>query len=100
VADNEVAMQLFRIAREAVASAIEHGAATQVTIQIGFRGDVLVLTVADNGGKAGRSCRTSKEAVLRMMRHRARNIGAVLTMTKRPMGGTLVRCTCGGDRAA
>jgi PAS domain S-box-containing protein len=90
--DSEVALHLYFIAQEALINAVKHGKATQVTISLGPDGDRFELRVQDDGegfqmagvGRTGMG--------IRIMRYRARVIGATLELTSRPGQGTRVAC--------
>ena len=76
---------LLRIAQEAVANAVRHGNPENLTIELGPRG----LTVADDG--AGFDISAIKNGMgLALMRERAAEIGARLTVTSAPGAGTVV----------
>src|SRR5262249_129733 len=86
-----MAAQLYRIAQEAVRNAIEHGAARQVLIQLTFSNGDTVLTVQDDG--AGFNTKTNGHGMgLRIMRYRARCIGASYEVRPGPNKGTIVFC--------
>jgi signal transduction histidine kinase len=86
-----MAAQLYRIAQEAVRNAIEHGAARHVLIQLTVSDGDVVLTVQDDG--AGFNTKTSCHGMgLRIMRHRARCIGASYEVRPGPNKGTIVFC--------
>ena len=86
-----MAAQLYRIAQEAVRNAIEHGAARRVLIQLTVSDGDVVLTVQDDG--AGFNTKTSCHGMgLRIMRHRARCIGASYEVRPGPNKGTIVFC--------
>jgi signal transduction histidine kinase len=73
--------ELVRIAREAVANAIRHGGARNVTIKLGSRRDDLLLRISDdgcgfNGSAGGKTAGTGLG--LRTMRERAGHLGAHL----------------------
>jgi signal transduction histidine kinase len=83
--------ELVRIAREAVANAIRHGGAHNVTIRLGSRRDDLLLRISDDGcgfsGSAGG--KTAGTGLgLRTMRERAGHLGAHLRTRRGEGGGT------------
>ena len=82
--------ELVRIAREAIANAIRHGGARNVTIKLGSRRDDLLLRISDDGcgfsgSASGRSAGTGLG--LRTMRERAGHLGAQLRTRRREGGG-------------
>lgn len=90
--DPEVESEVFRIAQEAAANAFRHAEADQVRIALRAEGSGLALTVADDGiGLKSDRTPDGQRMGLRAMRERAEIIGADLTITAPPEGGTLVR---------
>lgn len=72
-----VADYLYRSAREAISNAMRHGGATEISIDLAIRGEHLALSITDNG--TGIAPATSGAGLgLRMIRHRARLIGATV----------------------
>lgn len=94
VEDPEAAMHLYRIAQEAVANAVRHGHAGQVTISLDLVGGYLELGIEDDGeGMAGARVEKSGAGMgLRTMHYRARELGAILQIQNVPGGGTRVHC--------
>jgi signal transduction histidine kinase len=95
VADHFVAGHLYRIAQEAVSNAIKHARAHQITVRLTQSNDALVLEIADDGiglpKSAGRGNARSGLG-LGVMQHRAKAIGAELTIASRRAGGVSVTC--------
>jgi PAS domain S-box-containing protein len=90
---SEVAMQLYRIAQEAVTNALRHADATRVTISLGVERDAVVLTVEDDGrGLAGTPRPQERGLGLQTMAYRARMIGGTFDLRERPAGGVVVVC--------
>ncbi len=95
------AVQLYRIAQEAVRNAIKHAHAKQIFIRLGKRKDAWYLTVRDDGiGLAESSSKTSSKSSsksggmgLRIMQYRAQIIHGTLRVSDDERGGTLVSCT-------
>jgi signal transduction histidine kinase len=76
---------LLRIAQEAVANAVRHGGPETLTIELAPNG----LTIRDDG--AGFDLSTTTNGMgLALMRERATEIGARLTVTSAPGAGTVV----------
>lgn len=89
----DVSMHLYRIAQEAVANAVKHSGATEVTIGTEIVDNELFLTVEDNGCGIAQNIDEEGEGMgLRTMRYRAQALGALLEFTSNPGGGTRVCC--------
>ena len=88
-----VAMNLYRIAQEAVSNAIRHGRARNVTIDLRVAGNQDVLTVTDDGIGIPPGIPYAKGMGLRVMAYRARSIGGSLRIQRDPKGGTVVSCS-------
>ncbi|MEO8044097.1 MAG: PAS domain S-box protein [Spartobacteria bacterium] len=91
IGDEAVALNLYRIAQEAVTNALKNGKATAITIRLAREQRALRLSIKDNGtgfspGKAGRGLG------LHIMKYRADVIGAKLTVQSADGKGTLVTC--------
>jgi PAS domain S-box-containing protein len=92
--DNNLALNLYRIAQEATHNAIDHGGAQHLTISLEAGQGVLSLLICDDGcGFAGRD--TKREVApgmgIKIMQYRARQIGATFELQLRAQGGTEVR---------
>lgn len=93
--DDEEALNLYRVAQEAVSNGVKHGKARVVTIDLRLENG-LRLTVHDDGigfdpGAAAVGT-GSKGMGLLVMRYRAGVIGARLDIAPSPEGGTVVCC--------
>jgi PAS domain S-box-containing protein len=93
ISDNAVAVHLFRIAQEAATNAIKHGGAKNLLLSLELGASRLILKIKDDGrgftpAEAGR-----KGMGLRVMHHRARMIGATLSVRQRKQGGVIVTCS-------
>jgi signal transduction histidine kinase len=85
-----VAVQLYRIAQEAVRNAVEHGKARAIEINLANEHDQTLLTVRDDG--AGFDEQKIYEGMgLRIMHYRAHCIGGSVDIHSRP-GHTTVTC--------
>jgi len=93
--DNADLIQLYRITQEAISNAIRHGRAANVYVDLVRAEDRLILTVEDDGVGIADDAATARPAGMgfRTMRHRARMIGATLTVERGDAGGTTVTCT-------
>jgi signal transduction histidine kinase len=89
--DVETATHLYRIAHEAVHNALHHAAPDHVWVQLSHTGNLVDLSVWDDGpGMDERPRQTGLG--LHLMQCRADVIGADLRIGRAPRGGTLVRC--------
>ncbi len=89
---NDAALHLYYIVQEAVLNAARHGNATQINIALTRQGDRFVLTIQDDGAGFELSGGNSTGMGIRIMRYRARVIGATLDLKSRPGQGTQVTC--------
>jgi len=92
--DNNLALNLYRIAQEATHNAIDHGGAQHLTISLEAGQGVISLSICDDGcGFAGLNTKreVSPGMGIRIMQYRARQIGATLELRLRAQGGTEVR---------
>jgi PAS domain S-box-containing protein len=90
--ENDAALHLYYIVQEAVLNAAKHGKAAQIIISLARTGDRLVLTIQDDGSGFELSGSNSTGMGIRIMRYRARVIGATLDLKSRPGQGTQVAC--------
>ncbi|MDB6023166.1 MAG: hypothetical protein JWQ04_3023 [Pedosphaera sp.] len=92
IVDNETALHLYYIALEAVANAVKHGRAKNITITLGPAQERCELDVQDDG--CGFSLPDSQNTGMgiRIMLYRARVIGATLNLQSRPGHGTEIAC--------
>jgi Signal transduction histidine kinase len=89
--DETAAMNLYRIAREAVANAREHADPTRIAIDLRREDPGLVLAVRDDGEGWDEDDPPDGGLGLHLMRYRANLIGASLALTTRD-GETVVEC--------
>ncbi|WP_263784561.1 chemotaxis protein CheB [Salinibacter grassmerensis] len=89
--DEATAMNLYRIAHEAVANAREHADPTRISIDLGRENADLVLTVRDDGDGWDGAAPEEEGLGLHLMRYRADLIGATLTLTSGDEN-TVVEC--------
>jgi two-component system CheB/CheR fusion protein len=90
--ENDVALHLFYIVQEAMLNAAKHGKAAHVNISLARQGERLGLTIQDDGSGFESSGSNYTGMGIRIMRYRARVIGATLDLTSRPGQGTQVSC--------
>ena len=93
VHDSAVAINLYRIAQEAVTNAVKHSGAGHVLIELTRDADELVLIVSDDGRGLAAGAADTDGMGLRIMRHRARVIGAELAFVDDDASGLAVRLT-------
>ena len=88
-------VHLYRIAQEAISNAVRHGEAKHVAIELRGTSDALAVRVVDDGAgieQPSASGRDGEGMGLRIMRYRARMIGATIDLARRSGGGTEVTC--------
>jgi PAS domain S-box-containing protein len=88
-ADNTKATHLYYIAREAVNNAVRHSAASQVTIALSGRNDLIELLISDDGKGISNGVQSAGIG-LQIMTYRAKMIGANLTIESTPGSGTRI----------
>lgn len=93
VEDNKLAVQLFRIAQEAVSNAVKHSQARRVEIRLARQSGLIVLTVRDDGAGIPDTPAKGTGMGLLTMNHRAHMMGGSIAVTPRHTGGTQVTCT-------
>jgi len=93
VQDTKTALQLFRVAQEAVSNAVKHSQATRVEIHLARQNGNIVLTVRDNGIGIPDTPAKGTGMGLLTMSHRARMMGGTVSFSSRPQGGTQVTCS-------
>jgi two-component system CheB/CheR fusion protein len=89
----ETAMQLYRIALEAIVNAREHANPSEIQVDLRRRDGNLVLRVRDDGTGLPDSLDEVEGLGIRTMRYRANLIGASLTLETTAGDATVVRCT-------
>ena len=91
-AENDVALHLYYIAQEAVLNAAKHGRAGNISISLTRANDRFILAIRDDGSGFELSDHGFKGMGIRIMRYRARVIGATLDLTSEPGQGTQISC--------
>ena len=90
--DNNQAMQLYFIAKEAINNAIKHGNAKNIAISVTAGNGKISLAIKDDG--VGFHEKMIKKGLgLDIMTYRAGMINAWLSINNDSSGGTVVRCT-------
>ena len=92
VEDHQVASELFRIAQEAVTNAARHAGAKQIEVELSRQPEGVALLVRDDGAGLPNDLSQSVGMGLRIMRHRAARIGAILDVRPSNGRGTEVCC--------
>ena len=91
--DGNVATNVYRIAEEAIANALQHGEATEITFSLSETMDGATLTVRDNGRGLPPKFVEDGGLGLHMMRYRARIIGGSVELRRNTGRGVTVSCT-------
>jgi signal transduction histidine kinase len=89
----ETAQEFYRIAQEALNNVLKHAQARHLNARLHFSGDRVTLEMADDGIGFDTTSTSGHGLGIRGMRERAAVIGAELSITNRPEGGTQVRVT-------
>jgi PAS domain S-box-containing protein len=87
-----LALQLFRIAQEAINNALKHAQAGELDVELSEDQGGVRLAILDNGRGFQPHANGSGGLGLRTMRYRADSIGATLRIQPRPTHGTMVEC--------
>ncbi|MEO8440530.1 MAG: PAS domain S-box protein [Spartobacteria bacterium] len=92
VRDAGVALNLYRIAQEAITNATKNGKAKNIVISLSREHGKLMLTIKDDGrGFSGDE--TSKGMGIHIMKYRADVLGGTLEIESKAGRGTCVTCT-------
>jgi signal transduction histidine kinase len=92
--DKAIALNLYRIAQEAVCNALRHSKAQRIEIKLSEAGEQYMLSIEDNGiGFSGQSMTKSKTLGLRSMQCRAVLIRAAIEIRENPGRGTSIDVT-------
>jgi PAS domain S-box-containing protein len=86
------AIQLYRIAQEAVTNAAKHAKAHHVAIRLASDEESVTLSVEDDGLGIPEKPGGGKGMGMHIMRYRAATIGASFNVRPREGGGTVVSC--------
>ena len=92
VKDPAVALNAYRIAQEAVSSALQN-APRKISLTLSRRGDLICLHVADDGKLQGELTADPAGTAAKTLQYRAQAMGGELTMAFDPDSGTSVTCT-------
>jgi signal transduction histidine kinase len=86
VRDHTVAVQLYRIAQEAVNNALKHAHCSRIDITLRQDDDTIRLSIVDDGSGLQLAPDRPPGMGLRIMRHRAHLIGARIEAGATPLG--------------
>jgi len=90
--DNEVALHIYYITQEATLNAIRHGKSTHVRISLVPQNGHYKITIQDNGNGFKDLGASLTGMGIRIMRYRAKVIGANLELQSQPGHGSLLSC--------
>ncbi len=90
--DLQAGVHLYRIAQEAISNAVKHGKAGHVAMHLLSGERAVVMTIIDNGTGFERPASDADGMGLRIMRYRAKMIGATVDVEHPMAGGTAVIC--------
>ena len=88
--DNNVATNVYRIAEEAVANALQHGEASEIRLTLSETKDCVTLSVSDNGRGLPSNFAEDGGLGLHMMGYRARMIGGSIELRRSDPGTTMI----------
>jgi signal transduction histidine kinase len=89
-----MAINIYRIAQEAITNAIKHGKADHISISLDTNADIMTLAVKDNGVGLAADHADTEGMGLRIMKYRASLINASLDISPNAEGpGTSVICS-------
>jgi PAS domain S-box-containing protein len=91
VADDTVALHLYRVAQEAVTNAVKHSGARNILISLDHDKNHVCVSVQDDG-KGFVPGKKRKGLGLHMMRYRANALGGELKVQRRRTGGMDITC--------
>ncbi len=94
IRDHAAATHLYRIALEAVQTAVKHAGAARILISLRREGEAIQLGITDNGLDADARHDHEAGVELNIMKYRANMAGGALEVHPNPFGGTIVTCTC------
>ncbi len=95
IRDEVIALNLYRIAQEAVTNAVKNGKATEIRMKLLRNRKALSLSIRDNG-KGFAVSKIGSGMGLHIMKYRADVIGAEVTIDSVPGKGTTVTCCLPG----
>ncbi len=90
--DSELELHLYYIVQEALLNAVNHGKASTVMVTLAPDADRFKLAVQDNGAGFNYSGQNRSGMGIRIMRYRAKVIGATLDLQSQMGHGTQITC--------
>jgi signal transduction histidine kinase len=90
----EIQVAFYRIAQESLNNVIKHAAATAVSLEFTRHEAAIELAITDDGCGFDPADTQSQSLGLAIMRDRAQQIGATLTIASAPDQGTHIRVRC------
>ena len=90
--DSEVELHLYYIVQEALLNAVNHGKAATVIVTLAADEDRFKLTIQDDGAGFEIAGKSRSGMGIRIMRYRAKVIGATLDLQSRVNHGTQITC--------
>jgi signal transduction histidine kinase/predicted hydrocarbon binding protein len=90
----EVQVALYRITQEALNNVIKHAGASQVAVKLTFVPKAVRLSIQDNGRGFAVAAKPAQSLGLSIIRERAQDIGAELTIDSQIGEGTTVAVHC------
>ena len=97
IQDNMTALNLYRIAQEAVNNALKYGKASLISIELRQVGDQHRVCVSDNGVGIDLNQPVHQHGLgMHSMRYRAQLLGGTFSIEKQPCGGTRIVATVSG----
>lgn len=91
--DTETGLALYHICQEALHNAAAHGEPRKIEVSLALRDQRLHLSIRDNGKGCPADRQIGEGMGLRIMKYRARGIGADLNIISAPNEGTEIRCS-------
>ncbi len=93
ISDHTVALHLYYIAQEAILNAVKHGKARRIEVRLtAANGDDCLLTVRNDGAPLPSLSTVGPGMGIRIMKYRARMIGAAVLIQPLATGGAQVLC--------
>lgn len=92
VDNQDVATHVYRIVQESMNNAIKHAQASRIHVALRQTGEVITLTISDNGVGISPASHRREGMGLRIMDYRTRMIGGTFEVRPRSAGGTEVLC--------
>jgi len=93
ISDNSIAIQVYRIAQEAINNAIKYSKASNITLQLKTHLNQMMLVIQDDGiGIDLKKTKADWGIGLKIMQYRASSINASLFIESTPENGTKIRC--------